>query len=202
MTIYVMDLLNMLTKICYHTTNNLCDPLWWWEEHSHDLACSAPGSSPFLGELYATSGGQHTCNSGTLEREVILVSNLDIHLVANMIKGIHVWSPSWPVHDLHILLCQKNSHVTCCVGRDIVPKCPSPPKRHPIEVMPGVDLVVKGSTQYHQLTPPNIVCEHTIPEGPSLPSMVGCTYLSVSRPARGAHEHDHLYEKAWSETYH
>ena len=155
----------------YHTTNNLCDPLWWWEEHSHDLACSAPGSSPFLGELYATPGGQHTCNSGTLERGVILVSNLDIHLVANMLKGIHVWSPSWPVHDLHILLCQKSSHVTCCVGRDIVPKCPSPQKRHPIEVMPGVDLVVEGSTQYHQLTPPNMVCEHTIPEGPCLPSI-------------------------------
>ena len=31
----------------------------------------------------------------------------------------HVWAPSWPVCDLHILLSQQSSRVTCCVGSGI-----------------------------------------------------------------------------------
>ena len=37
-----------------------------------------------------------------------------------MLNEIHFWTPSWPVHDLHILLCQKSNCVRCCVGHGIV----------------------------------------------------------------------------------
>ena len=37
-----------------------------------------------------------------------------------MLNWVHVWTPSWPVHDLNILLVQKGCRVTCCMGRNIV----------------------------------------------------------------------------------
>ena len=37
-----------------------------------------------------------------------------------MLNWVHVWTPSWPVHDLNILLVQKGCRVTCCMGRGIV----------------------------------------------------------------------------------
>ena len=30
------------------------DPIWWREEHAHDVTCSPPGSSPFGGKLQPT----------------------------------------------------------------------------------------------------------------------------------------------------
>ena len=64
---------------------------------------------------------------------VIHVSDPDWHLIPNMLSWVHVWTPSWPVHDLKILLVQKACRVTCCMGRGIVldvhklrPNAPSP----------------------------------------------------------------------------
>ena len=39
-----------------------------------------------------------------------------------MLNWFHVWTPSWLVHDLNILLVQKGCRVTCCMGRGIVTK--------------------------------------------------------------------------------
>ena len=40
----------------------------------------------------------------------------EAHVVPYMISGVHFWTPNWPIHDLHILLCQKSIRVTCCMG--------------------------------------------------------------------------------------
>ena len=39
--------------------------------------------------------------------EVIHVSDPNWHLIPNMVNWVHVWTLSWPVHDLNILLVQK-----------------------------------------------------------------------------------------------
>ena len=51
-------------------------------------------------------GGQH-CLVQLRWKGVIHVSDSDWHLIPNMLNWIHVWTPSWPVHDLNILLVQK-----------------------------------------------------------------------------------------------
>ena len=57
----------------------------------------------------------------------------------NMLNGVHIWTPSSPIHDLHTLLWPKNRHVMCWVGRGIVldihnisPKNARPTGKHTI----------------------------------------------------------------------
>ena len=85
------------------------------------------------------------------ERRLIHVSDPDPHLAPNIFNGVHVRTPSWPVHDLHILMCQKKSRVMRCVGRGIVlgihkvslQNAPHSGKH--INKKSGVSLAVEGS---------------------------------------------------------
>ena len=78
------------------------------------------------------------------------VSAPDWHLTPNMLNWVYVWTPSWPVHGLNILLVQKGCCVMCCMGRGIVldvRKVTSPPPPSPVH----------GSIHHDQLTPPSMV---------------------------------------------
>ena len=64
------------------------------------------------------------------------MSWIQTHLVPNMLNGVYDWTPSWPVHDLHILLCQKSRRVTCSVECGIVldiHNVSSKKARHPLK---------------------------------------------------------------------
>ena len=87
-------------------------------------------------KLQPTSGGQH-CLVQLRWKErwvgdgVIHVSDPDWHLIQNMLNSVHVWTPSWPVHDLNILLVQQGCRVTCCMGRGIVLDIQKVTSKHP-----------------------------------------------------------------------
>ena len=95
---------------------------------------------------------------------VIYVSDPDWHLIPNVLNWVHVWIPSWRVHDLNILLVQKGCRVTCCMGRGIVldvhkvtSKHPRRPWQHLIPQDLHVPIQVHGSIHHDQLTPPPMV---------------------------------------------
>ena len=48
-----------------------------------------------------------------------------------MLNWVHVWTPSWPVHDINILLVQKGCRVTCCMWRGIVLDVHKVTSKHP-----------------------------------------------------------------------
>ena len=80
------------------------------------------------------------------------------------LNWVHVWTPSWPVHDLNILLVQNGCHVTCCMGRGIVLdvhkvtfKHPRRPWQHLIPQDLDVPTPVHDSIHHDQLTPPPMV---------------------------------------------
>ena len=94
-------------------------------------------------------------------RGVIHVSDPDWHLIPNMLNWVHVWTPSWPVHDLNILLVQKGCRVTCCMGRGIVLDVHKVTSKHPRrpwqKLIPrdlDVPMPVHDSIHHDQLTPP------------------------------------------------
>ena len=103
------------------------------------------------------------------------------------IHWVHVWTPSWPVHDLNILLVQKGCHVTCCTGRGIVldvhkvsSKQPRRPWQHLIPQDLDVPMPVHGSIHHDQLTPPPWwITPHTMADGPRFPSL-SWTQASIS----------------------
>ena len=96
-----------------------------------------------------------------------------------MLNWVNVWTPSWPVHDLNILLVQKGCRVTCCMGRGIVlgvhkvtSKHPHRPWQHLIPQDLDVPMPVHGSIQHNQLTPPPWwIAPHTMTDGPRFPSL-------------------------------
>ena len=109
------------------------------------------------------------------------------HLIPNMLNWVHVWTPSWPFHDLNILLVQKECRVTCCMGRGIVldvhkitSKHPRRPWQHLIPQDLDVPMLVHGSIHHDQLTPPPWwIAPHTMIDGPRFPSL-GWTQASIS----------------------
>ena len=119
-------------------------------------ACSRPGSVPFRIAAHA------------LRRE--LVSCL---VRLRWRGGGHPclwWTPSWPVHDLNILLVQKGCCAMCCMGRGIVldvrkvtSKHPRRPRKHLIPQDPDVPKPVHGFIHHDQLTPPSHGGLHPIP---------------------------------------
>ena len=95
---------------------------------------------------------------------VIHVSDPDWHLIPNMLNWFHVWTPSWPVHDLNILMVKICWRVTCCMGRGIVldvhkvtSKQPRRPWQHLIPQDLDVPMPVHGPIHHDQLTPPLMV---------------------------------------------
>ena len=142
--------------------------------------------SPFLGKLQPVPGGQH---AAILVRwkGVIHASDPDTHLVPTMLNGVHVWFMSWPVHDLHIILYQKSSCVTCCVGCDIVfdiHKVSSKKRPSPREAYYRQETWCSiGGWGFHP-APPVHSSHHGgwyhILRGQGYPLLVGYTHLSVS----------------------
>ena len=100
---------------------------------------------------------------------VIHVSDSDWHLIPNMlnwVNWVHVWTPSWPVHDLNILLVPKGCRVTCCMGWGIVLDVHKVTSKHPI-AHGNISFLriwmyrccVHGSIHHDQLTPlPMVDC--------------------------------------------
>ena len=77
------------------------------------------------------------CSSGTVE-----VGSSMSQIQTSSIHTHCVWIPGRPVHDFHILLCQKSGRVTCCVGRSIVLD---------IHKVSSKTSITQGSTQkYHR----------------------------------------------------
>ena len=128
--------------------------------------------------------GEHGVGVGGIH-----VSDPDWHLIPN--NWVHVWTPSWPVHDLNILLVQKGCRVTCCKGQVIVlditqsyvqtPRCPW---QHLIPQDLDVPMPVHGSIHCDQLTPPHPpppwwIAPQTMTDGPRFPSL-GWTQASIS----------------------
>ena len=81
-----------------------------------------------------------------------------------MLNWVHVWTPSWPFHDLNILLVQKGCRVTCCMGpgidldvHKVTAKHPRRPWQHLIPQDLDVPMPVHGSIHHDQLTPPPMV---------------------------------------------
>ena len=150
-------------------TSSVCARLYRPEEPLHDEACSPcslSGSAPFLAELQATPGGQR-CLVQLRRKGVIHVSDPDWHLITNMLNWVHVWTPSWPVHDLSILLVPKGCRVTCCMVRwtgihKVTSKHPRRPWQHLIPQDLDVPMFtspmpVHDSIHYDQLTSPPMV---------------------------------------------
>ena len=123
-----------------------------------------------------------------------------------------VWIPGRPVHDFHILLCQKSGRVTCCVGRSIVLD---------IHKVSSKMSITQGSTQkYHREAwcclggwgfhpaPPIHSSLHggwyIIPclRGRDYQLWIRCTHLSVTPLACCARKHGHHREIAWSKIHH
>ena len=81
-----------------------------------------------------------------------------VHVMRTQNNGglnwVHVWTPSWPVHDLNILLVQKGCRATCCMGRGIVLDVHQVTPKHPPQDL-DVPMPVHGSIHHHQLTPPH-----------------------------------------------
>ena len=104
-----------------------------------------------------------------------------------MLNWVHVWNPSWLVHDLNILLVQKGCRVMCCMGRGIVlnvhkvtSKHPRCPWQHLIPQDLDVPMPVHGSIHHDQLTPPWwLIAPHTMTNGPRFPSL-SWTQASIS----------------------
>ena len=137
------------------------------------------------------------CNSCTVE--VGSSSYPDPCLVPNMLSGVHVWTLWWAVHDLHIIMHQKSSGVTYCVGRGVVldihkvsSKNAHRPGKHTIVEKRDVALAVEGSIKHHSsLLPPWWITPHTMTEGPRLLS-VSWMHASIGlSPCLQCHEHDH-----------
>ena len=102
-----------------------------------------------------------------------------------MLNWVHVWTTSWPVHDLNILLVQKGCRVTCCMGRSIVldvhkvtSKHPRRPWQHLIPQDLDVPMPVHGSIHHDQFTPPPMVDCTPYHDGPRFPSL-GWTQASI-----------------------
>ena len=103
------------------------------------------------------------------------------------VQWVHDRALNWPVHNLHILLCLKSSHFTCCVVpsnaldiHQVYSKDACRPRKHTIGEKPNVALTVEGSMQRYRFTPPTMV--DGIPNydwRPWLPSM-GCMHASIS----------------------
>ena len=124
-------------------------------------------------------------SSATVGGGVIQVLEPDWHLIPNMLSWVHVWTPSWPVHDLNILLVQKGSCVTCCMGRGIVlnvhkvtSKYPCRPWQHLIPQDLGW---TDASSWLHppRLSPTWWIAPHTMTDVPRFPSL-GWTQASIS----------------------
>ena len=110
-----------------------------------------------------------------------------------MLNWVHVWTPSWPVHDLNMLLVQKDCRVTCCMGRGFVldvhkvtSKHPCRPWQHLIPQDLDVPMPVHGSIHHDQLTPPHGGL-HPIPwlTGPDFHHLAGRRHQSASPLAYG-----------------
>ena len=118
----ILGICSTCLQPCRHTTNILSDHIRRREEHAQAVACCPPRSSPFFGELQPTLWGQHA-------------------------QWVHVWTPSWPVHDLHILLCQKSSRATCNADIHKISSKSRPSTRK--AYYSGEALAVEKSTQHH-----------------------------------------------------
>ena len=130
-----------------------------------------------LGRTAAHAGRTARRNFGKVEGRTSMSRIQTPHFVPNMVNGA-------PVYDLHILLCQESSRVTCCVWRGIVlDKSTRRPGKYTIAENPNVVLAVEDSTQHHYFSP--LLGEwHPIPwlRGHGYRPWVGCTNLSVSLP--------------------
>ena len=103
-------------------------------------------------------------SSATVEVGVIHVLDPDWHLIPNMLNWVHVWTPSWPVRDLNILMVRKGCSAMCCIRWGIVldvHTVTSKPSRRPWQHLIPQDLdvpmPVHGSIHHEQLTPPPMV---------------------------------------------
>ena len=118
------------------------------------------------------------------------IGSRDPDLVPSMFNGVHVWTPGWRIHDLHILFCQKIGHVTCCLGRGIV--------LHKNSRRPGkLSMTEKPDEANWWLRVPPSTTSSLLPscsmapmaEGPWLPSMGRMHASIIFDLACGAHEH-------------
>ena len=96
-----------------------------------------------------------------------------------MLNWVYVWTLSWPVHDLNILLVQKVCCVTCCMGRGIVLDVHKVMSKHPPQDL-DIPMLVHDSIHHDQLTPPPWwIAPHTMTDGPRFPSL-GWTQALIS----------------------
>ena len=133
----------------------------------HDVACSPPRSSLFLGELDPTLGGQHATIL-VVWKGVIHVSYPDPHLIPNMLNEVHVF-----IYEFQSV--QSMTSMACCARKAVVlravwDKALSTNVRRPgkqtISDKRDVTFVVESS-----LVPTMVDGTHTTTERQQLPSM-------------------------------
>ena len=154
--IFFLNLFNMLTAISPHHWHIGWLPLA--ARRAHDVTCSPPGSSPFLGKLQPMPG-EHTA-------------------------FLTQWKPGHPCLGFRPPFCSKHAQWGACQDSNLTsascwtrpvvsraalrvalsrtctkfcPETPCHPGKHSIAEKPDVVLVVEGCIQYHQFTSPTIV---------------------------------------------
>ena len=111
----------------------------------------------------------------------------DWHFIPNMLNWVHVWTPSWLVHDLNILLVQKGCHVTCYMGQGIILDIHTVTSKHPRRtwqhlIPQYLDVrcrFMAPSTTTSSLLAPWWIAPYTMTDGPRFLSL-GWTQASIS----------------------
>ena len=104
-----------------------------------------------------------------------------------MVSWVRVWTPSWPVHDLNILLVQKGCRVRCCMGWALswtyTKLRPHTPVTHGniwfLRIWMYRFRFMAPSTTASSLLPPWWIAPHTMTDGPRFQSL-GWTQASIS----------------------
>ena len=97
---------------------------------------------------------------GQIKRRSIHVSDTDWHLIPGMFYWVHVWTHSWSVHDLGVLLVQKCHCVTCYMWwgsvlykHKFLTEHPSLPWQHVIPQNLDVVMPIHHPIQNNQVAP-------------------------------------------------
>ena len=104
-----------------------------------------------------------------------------------MLNWAHVWTPSWPVHDLNIQLVQKGCRVMGCIEWGIVLDVHKVTSKHPVahgniwflRIWMYRCRFMASPTTYSSLLLPWWISPHTMTDGPRFPSL-GWTQATIS----------------------
>ena len=159
MTKFVLLIYQTCLQPCHHTTNTFCA-----RRACTRRAILSTRALALLGRTADHAWRTARRNSGAVEG--IHVSDPDPQLVPNIRNWGSCLDSELAMAPRHILLCQKSSRLTCCVGRGIVldihklsskKKRPSPMEAYTITEKRDVGSATESSIQHHQFTPPTIV---------------------------------------------